>query len=47
MTMMSDFKRWRMRNLLLAVTAVVATAAPALSQSATDNAAKPYSPEGE
>ena len=45
MTMRSDFKRWRLRNLLLAVTAVVATAGPALSQSASDNVAKPY--EGE
>ncbi|MDP9054630.1 MAG: outer membrane beta-barrel protein [Acidobacteriota bacterium] len=45
--MMSNFKKRRWRNMLLAATAAVATAAPAYSQSASKNAAKPYSTEGE
>src|SRR5579863_6105910 len=45
MTMMSEFNRSRWRNLLLVLTAVVATAGPALPQST--NVAKPNSDEGE
>ena len=44
MTMMSDFNRSRWCNILLAVTAVLATASPALPQST--NVAKPID-EGE
>src|ERR1035438_8178105 len=47
MTMMSEFNRSRWRNVLLALTAVVATAGPALPQSTSGNAAKAYSDEGE
>jgi hypothetical protein len=46
MTMMSEFNRSRWRNILLALTAVVATAGPALPQS-SGNAAKPSSSDGE
>ncbi len=45
MTMMSEISRSRWRNVLLAVTAAVATASTALPQSS--NAAKPISDEGE
>jgi outer membrane protein OmpA-like peptidoglycan-associated protein len=47
--MMSEFNRSRCRNLLLAITAVLATAVPALPQSSSSsgNAAKPFSDEGE
>src|SRR5579863_10278482 len=45
MTMMSDFNRSRWRNILLAVTAMFATAGAALPQST--NVAKPFSDEGE
>jgi hypothetical protein len=50
MTMMSEFNRSRWRKILLALTAVVATAGPALPQSTSSssgNAAKPFSDEGE
>jgi len=45
MTMMSEISRSRWRNVLLAVTAALATAGTALPQSS--NAAKPISDEGE
>jgi len=46
MTMMSEFNRSRLLNILFALTVVVATAGPALPQS-SGNAAKPSSDEGE
>ncbi len=45
MTMMSEFNRSRWRNILLALTALVVAAGPALPQST--NVAKPASDEGE
>jgi outer membrane protein OmpA-like peptidoglycan-associated protein len=45
MTTMSEFNRSRWSTILLAVTAVLVTAGPALPQST--NAAKPFSDEGE
>src|SRR5579863_5197898 len=48
MTMMSEFNRSRWRNIVLAFTAVLATAGPALPQSSSSgNVAKPISDEGE
>jgi outer membrane protein OmpA-like peptidoglycan-associated protein len=48
MTTMSEINRSRWRSILLAVTAVLATASPALPQSSSSgNSAKPFSDEGE